>query len=62
MKFEDSAVYKQGMDVTPVLVEALEDARLTIKALQGRGNSAGLTLSIIDRALTAYHKAKEEGK
>lgn len=41
------------------LVEALEEAKLTIEVLQGRGNSAGVTLSIIDRALAPYRKGGE---
>lgn len=38
------------------LAEALEEARLTLEVMQGRGSSVGLTLAIIDRALAAYRK------
>ena len=38
------------------LVEALEDARLTLKVMQGRGSIPRITISTIDQALAAYHK------
>ena len=38
------------------LAEALEEARLTLEVMQGRGSSVGLTLAIIDRALAAHRK------
>lgn len=49
----DAAEQQPAPDVS-VLVEALEEARLTLEVMQGRGSSAGLTLAIIDRALAAY--------
>lgn len=35
----------------PELLEALEEARLTLEVVQGRGSSVKLTLDIIDRAI-----------
>lgn len=34
----------------------VEDARLTLKAMQGRGLSPGITMTIIDQALAAHRK------
>lgn len=41
------------------LVGALEEARLTLEVMQGRGSSVELTLAIIDRALDAHRKQQE---
>lgn len=35
----------------PELLEALEEARLTLEVVQGRGSSVKLTLDIIDKAI-----------
>lgn len=45
--------------VVSALVEALEEARLTLDVLRGRGSSVTLTLAIIDRALAAYRKGEK---
>lgn len=42
------------------LVEALEEARLTLHVMQGRGSSVELTLAIIDRALATHRERGAE--